>query len=766
MNSRRHVTKPLGDAPTPQGGFDRLGGEFPETLVELLRRRAWELGDACAYRFLGEDGSETPLSFLELDRRARAIARRLQTFLTPGQRVLLMFPPGLDFIEAFFGCLYAGVLAVPMSPPNRRELCSRIGAILADCEAPVGLTNSWGTEVLLSIGRSEALDQLPWIAVDTLGCEHAEDWDPPVVTADDVAFLQYTSGSTEKPRGVMVSHGNLVHNLELIHSGFDLKRGTAEALAGVGVSWLPMYHDMGLIGGVLESLWAGGTSVLMAPAMFLQRPERWLRAISQFGACVSGAPNFAYDLCVRKIDDTSLESLDLSSWRVAFCGAEPIRPETLERFLKKFASCGFREDAFYPCYGLAEATLFVTGNEGPTRPTIGCFRRSKLQSDGVAEPAGGQDEDVRRLVGCGKALLDQQLVIADPVTKTVCPPRTVGEIWIQGPSVAVGYWRQDRTAEDFEARLEDTGEGPFLRTGDLGFLDCDELFVTGRRKELLIIRGRNLDPADLEFTAQSAHPALLTDSGAAFSCDVDGEERLVLINELDRAFRTADFAEIFRAVRRAIVEQHAVDPYALILIRPASLPRTTSGKIRRTLAAELYANKELKVAAQWNRDDAGRPSGQAISLRRSRTHADSSRVDRLAEQIERRILEWLRHRVGVSDSQLDREKPFSEHGVDSVAAVELSCELENWLKIKLSPMTAWQYPTPAAISRHLAVESMSTNAKDFVEAETETNAATKPNVPVPNADADLEQLLATLSNLTESEAAELLDEGKASHGSV
>jgi acyl-CoA synthetase (AMP-forming)/AMP-acid ligase II len=313
-----------------------------------------------------------------------------------------MFPPGLEFVEAFFGCVYAGVLAVPMNPPRRRDLSSRISAIVDDCQATVGLTNSWGNDVLLGVDDNGCLDQLRWITVDTLGTDAAEDWDPPEIGPDDLAFLQYTSGSTDRPRGVMVSHGNLVHNLEMIRSGFGVRHGTIDEPAGVGVSWLPVYHDMGLIGGVLESLWVGGTSVLMAPSSFLRRPERWLRAISDYGASVSGAPNFAYDLCVRKVDDRCLASLDLSSWRVAFCGAEPIRPETLERFVEKFAPCGFQADALYPCYGLAEATLLVTGNHGPRGPRFGRFCRARLQADGVAEPYQGNNGDARRLVGCGK----------------------------------------------------------------------------------------------------------------------------------------------------------------------------------------------------------------------------------------------------------------------------------------------------------------------------------------------------------------------------
>jgi len=742
------------DAGKHQHGFDSLAPELPETLLDLLRRRAWVFGDACAYRFLHDDDTQTAVSFLELDRRARAVAQQLRMRVEPGERVLLMFPPGLDFIEAFFGCIYAGALAVPLNPPKRRDLAARISAIVENCQATVGLTDAWGQDILLGIDQSGYLEQLEWIAVDKVDNEASEQWEPPEIKPDDPAFLQYTSGSTERPRGVVLSHGNLVHNLEVIHKGFGLKRGTPEEPAGTGVSWLPVYHDMGLIGGMLESLWAGGTTLLMSPSSFLQRPERWLRAISDYGASVSGAPNFAYDLCVRKVNDDALASLDLSKWRVAFCGAEPIRPETLERFVDKFGPCGFRRDALYPCYGLAEATLLVTGNHGPRVPTIRRFDRSQIQSEGVAEPAREEGGNTRRLVGCGSTLLDQEVAIVNPLTRANCPEGRIGEIWVQGPSVAAGYWGREPSSEDFHAYCSDTGDGPYLRTGDLGFLHGEELFVTGRLKELLIIRGRNLDPTDIEFTAQSAHPAWLPDSGAAFSHEVDGEERLVLVNELDRAYRTASFEESFRAVRRRIIEAHGVDPHALVLVRPMALPRTTSGKIRRTLIADLYARGDLKVVAEWNKQPVPPSSLNLPSFAETET-LDRRQVDRLSEQIEQRILKWLRDRVGVPEEELDRGHPFAEYGVDSMAAVELSHELESWLKIKLSPMVAWQYPTPAAIARHLA----------FATAASDDDRSAEPPAAAREEETGLEQLLDTLDTLGETEAAELLEEGEVPHQS-
>jgi len=824
------TSKSLVDLQTAATGqshrFDRLAAEVPATLLELLRRRAWDFGEFPAYRFLAEDGTETSLSYLELDRRARAVACALRERVPPGGRVLLMFPPGVEFIEAFFGCVYAGVLAVPMSPPKRRDRASRISAILDDCRPTVGLTTSWGTDVLLAnsevgsqgSGREDANSHLPWIAVDTLPDAAAEDWEPPEVNPGDLAFLQYTSGSTDRPRGVMVSHANLVHNLESIHHGFRLKRGTPEDPAGVGVSWLPMYHDMGLIGGVLESIWAGGTTVLMAPSAFLRRPEAWLRAISDNGASVSGAPNFAYSLCARKIDESSLADLDLSQWRVAFCGAEPIRAETIEQFTEKFASCGFRPDAFYPCYGLAEATLMVTGNDGPRRPRIVSFRRSSLQADGVAEvlPASPpaprptsaalptaelttHDSDRRRLVGCGQTLLGQTIAIVDPDSRHRCKPDTVGEIWVRGASIAAGYWGRERPCDQFDARLAGSGndsvddEATFLRTGDLGFVHNGELFVTGRLKDLLIIRGRNLDPADIEQTAQTAHPAILPDAGAAFSQEVDGEERLVFVGELDWAYRKTDLDELFRAVRRSINEQHGIDPQAIVLVRPTTLPRTTSGKIQRAMTATLHADGKLKVMSRWTQPDpgaagdgrrarngkraanaAGNGQKREVGTRRTASAPFTSHPADLAEQIERTILEWLHHRAAVPEDQLDRDRPFAEYGVDSMAAVELSSELEEWLKVSLSPTIAWQYPTPAAIAQYLAAESVKAGEArdDRPEAaakRTEQGPAsgngtpdsgrhTDASPPDPRSAQNLEQLLASLDSLDELEAERLIEE--------
>ena len=479
---------------------DQLPGRFfgPATLVQLVRHRARCQANDIAFTYLvdGED-EEIHLTYQELDRKARAIGAWLESLGLAGQRALLLYPPGLDFITGFFGCLYAGVIAVPVYPPRRNRSMARIQAIADDARARVALT----TEEVLHrveplIDATPHLKHLAWL--DTSHVPHAIDqqWQMPHVHADTLAFLQYTSGSTGSPKGVVLSHANLLHNSALISYAFEHTQSV------VGVFWLPSYHDMGLIGGILQPLYIGRPNVLMSPMTFLQKPYRWLSAISRFRGTTSGGPNFAYDLCVRKITPEQRKTLDLSCWQVAFNGAEPVRAETLARFAEVFGPCGFRREAFYPCYGLAEATLLVSGSHVARPPLVEAFA-AKAIANGRVMSVPADDPDAHRLVGCGRTLPDQKIVIADPETQTIASPGRVGEIWVQGPSVAQGYWQQPEPSEaTFRAYLRDTGEGPFLRTGDVGFLQAGELYVTGRLKDLIIIRGVNYYPQDLELAVQ------------------------------------------------------------------------------------------------------------------------------------------------------------------------------------------------------------------------------------------------------------------------
>jgi 8-amino-7-oxononanoate synthase len=563
-------------------------------LVELVRHRAELQPDEVAFTYLVDgENEQIHLTNRELDRQARAIGAWLESSGLVGQRALLLYPPGLEFIAAFFGCLYAGVVAVPVYPPRRNRSLARIQSIADDAEAKVALT----TDVVLRrverlIDETPHLKELTWLATCHVPQGMDQRWKEPDVHGDTLAFFQYTSGSTGAPKGVMLNHANLLHNSALIAHVFEHTR------SGQGVFWLPSYHDMGLIGGILQPLYVGRPNILMSPMAFLQRPYRWLSAITRFGGTTSGGPNFAYELCVDKVTPEQRAKLDLSRWNVAFNGAEPVREDTIGRFVEKFEPCGFRREAFFPCYGLAEATLIVSGGFARSPAVIRSFDAASIGERHVTLTKPG-DPRARKLVGCGQTMRDQKIVIVDPDALTSRPDRRVGEIWVKGPSVALGYWRRDEATEaDFRAHLKDTGEGPFLRTGDLGFIDRGELFVTGRIKDLIIVRGTNVYPQDVELTVQRCHRKLRADSGAAFTVETDGRERLIVVQELERRTK-GDPAELFDAVRRAVSSEHEMGVDAIVLVKAGSIPKTSSGKVQRHACRKGYLEGSLTVIDRW-----------------------------------------------------------------------------------------------------------------------------------------------------------------------
>jgi len=573
------------------------------TLVDLLSYRSQNQPDQTAYTFLEDGETEAGrLTYQELDRLARAIAFKLQSLDAVGSRALLLYQPGLEFIAAFFGCLYAGVVAVPAYPPRRNQNMSRLQAVVTDAQAVVALTT---TSLLDNIeGRfaeNPELAKLHWLTTDNIAGDLAQVWQAPEVSSETLAFLQYTSGSTGTPKGVMVSHGNLLHNSALINECF------ADTPNSRGVSWLPPYHDMGLVGGVLQPLYVGAPMILMPPVAFMQRPFRWLEAISRFKATTSGGPNFAYDVCFRKITPEQLASLDLSSWKVAFTGAEPVRAETLEQFAATFEPCGFRKEAFLPCYGMAETTLIVSGGLKIAPPIMRQVDGAALEQNQVVA-ATGKQESIRTLVGCGQNLLDQKLLIVDPESLTPCPDNQVGEIWVSGLSIAQGYWNQpDLTNKTFHAYLANTGDGPFLRTGDLGFLQDGELFITGRIKDVIIIRGQNHYPQDIELTVEKSHPALRAGCGAAFAVDVKGQERLVIVQEVERSYlRKLNVHEVVGNIRASVAAEHALQVYATVLVKTGSIPKTSSGKIQRYACRAGFLNGTLNVVEDWSENPQGK----------------------------------------------------------------------------------------------------------------------------------------------------------------
>ncbi|HEX8337892.1 MAG TPA: fatty acyl-AMP ligase, partial [Pyrinomonadaceae bacterium] len=576
----------------------------PSTLLELLRQRASEEPHRTAYTFLDDAGAEeSALTYAELDERARRIAAALQTSCAPGDRVLLLYPPGLEYIAAFFGCLYAGAVAVPLYPPRRNRNARRLQSVVSDARAATALATARvrsRVEALFPPGGG--LEGLRWTLTDDLAESLGGEWREPRVDGDTLAFLQYTSGSTAAPKGTRITHANLLHNEAFIKRAFRQDRDS------VVVGWLPLYHDMGLIGNVLQPLYTGARSILFSPASFLQRPLRWLEAITRYRATTSGGPNFAYELCARAVTEEQKGALDLGSWTTAFNGAEPVRPQTLERFARAFEPCGFRRESFFPCYGLAEATLLVAVKESAGAPTVLCLDRRELQDGRVAEVGDGCEE-ARPLVSCGGSPPEQQVRIVDPETCVACAEGKVGEVWVGGPSVAQGYWnRPEETERTFGARLADTGEGPFLRTGDLGFLHGGELYVTGRLKDLVIIRGVNHYPQDIERTVEESHEELRPDGGAAFSVEEGGEERLVVVQEVSSR-HPSDPDEIVGAIRRAVSEEHEVSPHAVVLLRPGSIPKTSSGKIQRHACRAAFLSGGLEEVAR--REASGAAAGQA-----------------------------------------------------------------------------------------------------------------------------------------------------------
>jgi acyl-CoA synthetase (AMP-forming)/AMP-acid ligase II len=547
------------------------------TFPERLRELAQSLPNAIAITWLRDgEADAVDISFDELDRRASRIAGELRGRMAVGERVLIMGDAEPLFIAGFLGCLYAGMIAIPAATPRGNQSLGTLGSIVADCRPAAILVAGLSPRTRGRLQSSEAMSSVIWIDIDHLsGAVPEEHFPPPDPQA--VAYLQYTSGSTGLPRGVVVTHENLIRNQQMMAEVAGHDSSTCY------VSWLPLFHDMGLAGIVLQSLYAGGRSVLIPPRFFVQKPMRWLSAISAYGATTGGAPDFAYRLCARTLDPSSLASLDLRKWRVAISAGEPVRAETLEWFVEKFGPYGFRPEAWLPCYGLAEATCLVTG------PTHGRMPRI------VEKEPGG------RLVSCGFPRQGQRVAIVDPDSCLPRPDGEIGEVWVHGPSVGRGYWgHTEETAESFGARMADDSPA-WLRTGDLGFVSAGDLFITGRLKDLIIIRGSNHHPHAIERTVQQCNPAFTEARGAAFPIENDSTERLVIVQEIPRAARHhLDTASAIADIREAVSAEHGVQPQAIYLVRPACIPVTSSGKIQRRECRRRLEEGELagQIVAQ------------------------------------------------------------------------------------------------------------------------------------------------------------------------
>lgn len=568
------------------------------TLVEVLSHRALHQSDERAYVFIGDCGTEiTQLTFGELNSCSRSLAQELSIRARPGDRALLVFPPGLNFLVAYFACLYSGIVAVPVVPPRRGRLRLATLGIADDCQPKIGLT----TEVLLpeiaqEFSGQAAWDAITWMSVEAALSVPSSGPEPHTARSDEIAFLQYTSGSTSAPKGVMVTHGNLVRNLEMI------RRAVGTTQNSRIVSWMPLFHDMGLILNALHTLCVGSLCVLMSPASFMQRPLGWLTAISKYKAEVAGGPNFAYDLCVKRFSPERAQELDLRCWRVAMNGAEPVHARTLQNFSETFSPYGFERRAFYPCYGMAEGTLLLSGGARDVLPVTRKIERAPF-AQGRIISVDDTCTDRREVVGCGSSLIGERLVVVDPATRRESASGQIGEIWAAGPHVALGYWRNPAASnETFGGRIAGTGDGPFLRTGDLGFLLDDELFITGRLKDVIIVNGQNHYPQDIEATVAACHPALRENFGAIFVVGEDGEHRLVVVQEVERTWRFRLNADnLIESVRRAVVAEHELMISEVVLIRAGTLPKTSSGKVQRRQTRELYVRGELEL---WPADGA------------------------------------------------------------------------------------------------------------------------------------------------------------------
>jgi acyl-CoA synthetase (AMP-forming)/AMP-acid ligase II len=564
------------------------------TFMELVKWRAETQPDRTAFIFLRDGDAEETMSYSQLLRKAQSIATKLQAVNGASDCALLLYRPGIEFIGAFLGCLFGGIAPIPLPPPRAVRVDSalpRLVGVVKDAKPTIALTTSTALHIAGNIFRqTEGLKELRLIATDIIPEDLGVRFASMDHNAESTAFLQYTSGSTRQPKGVMISHGNLMHNLSCISHCLGVSSSSR------GVIWLPPYHDMGLIGGILLPVYTGFPVMLMSPTTFLRHPSRWLQAITKYKATISGGPGFGFDLCTRRITEEERGGLDLSSWEVAFVGAEPINPVTLNQFAEYFSSCGFKKEAFYPCYGLAESTLMVTGGVKLAGAQIRSYKREALQQNDINAETGDCGS-VQTLVGCGSSIPGQQVRIVDPEALTLCESGQVGEIWVKGPSVSVGYWKQEASRHKLRAVLPGVN-GEFLRTGDLGFVDGDELFITGRMDDAIIINGTNHHPQDIEWTVEESHTSIRANNSAAFGVRDNGYDRLIVIVELDERYVRQQLAsekqEIIGALKDRIFLVHGVSPSDIVLVRSGDIPRTPSGKIQRFNCRRSYLEGSLK----------------------------------------------------------------------------------------------------------------------------------------------------------------------------
>ena len=688
----------------------------PQNLVELLQKQAQHQPDFSVLTYLrdGEQVSEA-VTFAGLDRQARTIAHVLGETTQTGDRVMLLYLPGTEFTGAYFGCLYAARIAVPLPPPRParlRQTLEKLLAIAASAAPRAVLTSR-----LLADKAAEFFEELPalrnmtWIVSEELDVGLADSWRRPLLKPDNVAFLQYTSGSTALPKGVMLTHANLLANTNYF------AHGCAHGPDSSIVNWLPPFHDLGLIYGLLTPIRLAIPGYIMPNASFVQQPSRWIRAISQLRVTHTMGPNFAFDLALKSVTEEQLDMLDLSCWQQALNGAEPVRMETMRAFTERFARVGFRANVFNPSWGLAEASCIVTGSHFGTDPQprpepLGVWLDTQALARNEVRLRAKQTAGTTWLSCSGYPIDDTELAIVDTASGVQCDPDRVGEVWVRNAAIGVGYWNNPgQSDETFGGQVNGDASGKkWMRTGDLGFMHQGQLAITGRIKDVIIVRGRNHYPQDIEWTTERAHPLLRPAGVAAFAVMVDGEEQLCLVAEVDRRFNTErNSEEVLTAIRSAVSEVHELRTAGIALIRQGTIPKTTSGKVQRCATMNHFLSGALDEKCGW------RSPVLTVSLKKP---VDKTVVVPSIEPIGAaaqtaldanitRILLWLRTRVaeisGLSVDTIQAQRGFSEWGLDSNDAVGLSGELERQFGLKdLPPTLLFDFPTPAVVAMHLA----------------------------------------------------------------
>lgn len=667
------------------------------TIADILYNHAVHKPDKTAFTFLVDgEAREQSLTFKELDNRAGVLSVLLNKSAGSGDRAVLLYPSGPAYLAAFFGCLYSGIIAVPLYPPKlkRRGLdtnLSRLKAIIHDSTPRVALTTAGIYRQLAPIIASyPELNDLQWIVTDHRDVKTQYEC-PQQVPMNHTAFLQYTSGSTGNPKGVMVSHKNIIANQQMMKEFCNHSDKT------VFMTWLPLYHDMGLIGNIMHPLYLGVTCYFMEPTHFLQKPLRWLQAISQYQVTTSGGPNFAYDLCVEKISETEKAALDLSSWQIAFNGAEPVRHTTLTNFYNAFKECGFSSRAFYPCYGLAEATLMVAGKGWGNDVGKNDFRAERLEPNMAVETATGE-HSTRTLVSCGNTTLNQEIIIVDPEYKKMLPDGMIGEIWIKGDNVAKGYWNNpEQTEQVFHASMVGRPDELFLRTGDVGFFEDGRMYITGRLKDLIIIRGKNYYPQDIELTVESVAPILNNNCGAAFSIDEGGIEELIIVQEIHRHYKNIDLPALITRIKQAVSTGYELEIKAVVLIKTGTIPRTTSGKIQRRKTKQLYRDNKLAVIHVWEHKNVVHPGNTAF------TPAPSEQTQLFTvDTIRDWLIQNIAHTLKISPESIDVTVPFDTFGLNSAQIIGLTGELAIFTGLPVNPALVYTYPDIISLSAYLA----------------------------------------------------------------